>query len=334
MYGTKRRLSPLGFTLIELMVVLAIIAVVIALTLPAVQKARDSAIRASCQNNLHQLGLALLLYHDNHGSFPAGYLYNPATTTTGIQSPRASDSAGTSEFQRFDRPPPPPYRPPQGPGWGWGSLLLPYIEQNNLAERINYKLNVESPSNLSARTTVLNMFICPADAQTGDYTVKTDLNQPVATAATSSYAACFGFQGLLATKPDTGNGMFYRNSAVRNIDITDGTTNTIALGERCSLFTQGTWAGVMDGGTARTTPGAPVYTSIAEPAPVMTLAKITHRQLLDPYAEPYDFFSPHSQTVYFVFADGAVHGLHADVDVSVLGALATIAGQDIVPTDY
>jgi prepilin-type processing-associated H-X9-DG protein len=86
----------------------------------------------------------------------------------------------------------------------------------------------------------------------------------------------------------------------------------------------------MTDGTARTTPGAPVYTSFVEDWPVMVMARIGHRNLNDPYSQPYDFFSPHAQIVNFVFADGHVQGLSSSVDFLVLQALATRAGGESV----
>jgi prepilin-type N-terminal cleavage/methylation domain-containing protein/prepilin-type processing-associated H-X9-DG protein len=307
-----------GFTLIELLVVIAIIAILVALLLPAVQKAREAAARTSCMNNLKQIGLAMHLYQDARGSLPAGYIY------------QSNFDPGTGPIKKLDYPPPKPKQDPQSPGWGWAALVLPFIEQEPLARTINYTFPVESPSMLEQRSTPLSLYACPSDPLTGVFAVQTLDNTFLANAATNSYAACFGAYGLLNLTPDFGNGVFFRNSRVRLQDITDGTSNTLAIGERCAMFTQTPWAGVMTGGTARTTPGAPVYTSIAEPAPTMALARIGNRTLNDPSSEPYDFFSPHGTVVQFLFADGSVHALSIGIDSFVLRCLATRAASDPV----
>src|SRR6266852_2903879 len=101
----------LGFTLIELLVVIAIIGVLIGLLLPAVQKARESANRMKCQNNLKQIGLALHNYHDTYKAFPPGYRASVPYTDG------ATDT---------------------GPGWGWAAFILPYIEQNNVSRQLDF----------------------------------------------------------------------------------------------------------------------------------------------------------------------------------------------------
>jgi prepilin-type N-terminal cleavage/methylation domain-containing protein/prepilin-type processing-associated H-X9-DG protein len=327
--------SRRAFTLIELLIVIAILSVLLGLLLPAVQKAREAANRAHCQNNLRQIGIAMFLYADTQGSLPAGYLYQASAESSNPPPAPAPGSGpkGIEAKQVLDRPPPrqPGAGPqPNSPGWGWAALILNQIEQGNLAQQINYTWPVESVSALTVRTTLLSIYTCPSDTSTGLFTVQSEDNVNIATAATNSYAACFGFGGLLDTEPDSGNGAFFRNSHTRITDISDGTSSTLLVGERAALFAQGPWAGVITGGTIRTTPGAPVYSSLTDLAPVMVLARVWNKFLNDPNSQPPDFFSPHGQVVQFLFADGSVHAPSSGTDLTVLQALATIAGGEVV----
>jgi type II secretory pathway pseudopilin PulG len=297
-----------GSSLIELLVVIGIIGALIGLLLPAVQKVRETALRVRCQNNLHQIGLALHDYHDSQGSFPSGYRCQPVNPNNPDQT---------------------------APGWGWAALLLPYIEQGNLAQEINFNLPIEDPSNLAARTMIVKLYVCPADHYTGLFTIYDKNNTPLAEAATNSYAACQGTGVDLDEELDDFNGMFSRNSQVTLDDVPDGTSNTIAIGERGSFFTQTPWAGAVNFGTTRITPGAPTINSTAiEDAPTQTLVHVAVHTLNDPNADPEDFFTPHTVTGNFLFADGAVHPVHIGVSISVLQALATRDGGEAVGDDY
>jgi prepilin-type N-terminal cleavage/methylation domain-containing protein len=294
----------LGFTLIELLVVIAIIAILVGLLLPAVQKVREAASRTHCLNNLHQIGLALHTYHDAQGSFPSGYDCQPVNSTQPDQT---------------------------APGWGWAALLLPNIEQGNLAQQISFSLPVEDPSNLAARTMILKLYVCPSDRSTGSFTIDDQNSAPLAQAATNSYAACHGTGVDLDEELDDFNGMFSRNSHVRFADVTDGTSNTIAIGERGSFFTQTAWAGAVSFGTTRITPGAPTSNPAAiEDAATQTLVHVGIHTINDPNADPEDFASPHVGIGNFVFVDGSVHALQAGISISVLQALATRDGGEVV----
>ncbi len=125
-----------AFTLIELLVVISIIAVLIALLLPAVQAAREAARRASCVNNLKQIGIALHNYHAALNAFPPGYLslMDPVT---------------------FDN---------DGPGWGWASFSLNQMEGETVYNSINFVLGIEFPANQTSRLTLIGSFLCPSDA--------------------------------------------------------------------------------------------------------------------------------------------------------------------------
>jgi len=312
-----------GFTLVELLIVLAGMAILLALLLPAIQAARESARKTSCRNNLRQIGLALHLYHDVHESFPSAYIFDGPTAP-----PPASRRSALPRV--FDAPPPTLVLQPNKPGWGWAALLLPFVEQVALGEQIDFGVPVEDPASEEARTRILSHLVCPSDTFNGVFTVFDELDEPMGPAATSSYAACFGSYGLINTDPDYGNGLFQRNSRHREADVLDGLSQTIAIGERASLFTRSPWAGVMMGGTVRTTPGAPVYTAITELAPAMVLARIGNRTLNSPYSEPYDFFSPHIDVVFFVMADASVQSMTGSTTHEVLHALATRDGGDVV----
>src|SRR5262245_41195872 len=134
-----------AFTLIELLVVIAIIGVVMGLLLPAVQKVRESASRLECQNNLKQIGLALHSYESVNQRFPPAYVTaNPYVdgTTYGI-------SYGDSNRNG-------------PPGWAWGTLILPYIEQTNLYQSLRLDLPCWAPENADFVKNKVATFLCPA----------------------------------------------------------------------------------------------------------------------------------------------------------------------------
>jgi prepilin-type N-terminal cleavage/methylation domain-containing protein len=124
-----------AFTLIELLVVIAIIAVLIGLLLPAVQKVREAAARTQCMNNLKQIGLAMHNYHDAYGTFPAGVTKQQNTDYNYLVN--------------------------------WGLLILPYLEQGNLANQYNYTLLAWDPANQPVRQTTLKVYSCPSDPNVG-----------------------------------------------------------------------------------------------------------------------------------------------------------------------
>jgi len=253
-------LSRSGFTLIELLVVIAIIAVLIGLLLPAVQKVREAANRVQCQNNLKQIGLALHNYESANARFPPAYVCN-----SGRQSGTAYEIA----------------YPDDGwnglPGWGWGTLLLPYLEQDNLYRSLRLDLPCWAPENAPFVKTKLPAFLCPSTAGGSDgfalqrYTAGTcDDPQnplpfdPAIFFAHSHYVTNAGQNGpwnrspaysfdFTAPEPvasaggklDIINGPFCRNLRTRVANVTDGLSQTVFVGESSSILTNKTWVGVV-----------------------------------------------------------------------------------------
>ena len=201
----KHRLGRFGFTLIELLVVIAIIAVLIALLLPAVQQAREAARRSQCKNNMKQLGLALHNYADNFRKFPIGQQY--------------------------------------GVGVGnWRVALFPYMDQAPLYSNINTR---DVYNATAMRGLVLSVYSCPSSAL--------PTFQP---ASWTTWWTNYGhmvpsYQGIMGAYPDpagrstysasnyggfwTNNGMLAWNQVFDFASCTDGTSNTIVLGEQSGV---------------------------------------------------------------------------------------------------
>ncbi|MEQ9411483.1 MAG: DUF1559 domain-containing protein [Fuerstiella sp.] len=196
-----------GFTLIELLVVIAIIAILIALLLPAVQQAREAARRTECKNNLKQIGLAMHNYSDVYGMFPLGGCAKP-------------NSAGP-------------------PGFGLDisigafASILPYMEQTNLKNLYIDTVPWEAQTPLVART-IVKPYLCPSNTGPDVDTNPVLASYPIGTEiAASHYLLSKGAtQGwCLDPARDSNIGMFALNLRTRFRDITDGTTNTLCVGE-------------------------------------------------------------------------------------------------------
>jgi prepilin-type N-terminal cleavage/methylation domain-containing protein/prepilin-type processing-associated H-X9-DG protein len=295
-----------GFTLIELLVVIAIIAVLIGLLLPAVQKVREAAARTSCQNNLKQMCLGLHSYAAANNSFPPAY----KTPTPGSYEP----------------------------GWGWAVFIMPQIEQQNLYNGLGlpsavfgggvsavYPANV--PSGLSQQR--LSIFRCPSDAGP-------DLNPVRLNHALSNYRAIMGpngpdinpWYGYAIGDQDLG-GVMFQNSHVRILQITDGTSNTLAIGE--CMF-DGTPVGTA--GDVKKRAAIWVGMTGLHPAPGATANSLWISDIMwwmDQTSAtvngsaPQAFSSRHPGGAYFGFCDGSVRFFHEGGDPL---QLRWLAGRD------
>jgi len=293
-----------AFTLIELLLIIAIIALLAGIFLPAIGQVREAANRAACTNNLKQLGLACHSYHDVARVFPHGFSSTvPATAA-------ATD-----------------------PGWGWAARLLPYLEQTAVYQNIDFCRPVEEPANATARLTALSVFRCRSDS--GPWPVVTITNaagQPITQAAPTSYAASCG-PAELDHIPGPKEGVFYQNSRIGIAEITDGTSTTCMIGDRASSWSIAPWAGVIQGGAVLGGPLNPKRQNpdATEPAPYMCLAQtreINDRDDRDGAVD--DFNSQHPGGMNMLFADGAVHFLTQSIPPVVFAAMGTRAGGEIV----
>lgn len=336
--GTSGRRRAAGFTLIELLVVIAIIGVLVALLLPAVQSAREAARRTKCRNNLKQFGLALHAYSESHSTFPPGV---------------TNSSDGSQAYANAN------------------AMLLPWFEQSALSALYNMEAEWHSQSPAVA-TQVIPLFLCPSNSKTNPFDISqlVALGVPVGSRfAATDYVYSRGavdawcltlFQGQRLP----GNGVFSTNYGARLRDVTDGTSNTFAMGEAVG---GPLWP--LCRGSGCTTPHAgpngpvsannawmlgPVSNSdlfalglIASSNWGSTIERLNKRPVTDtmfdtsggsdcrnsedggPHSTS-NFRSDHAGGAHFLFADGSVHFVSENVNQSTYRSLSTISGGEVV----
>jgi prepilin-type N-terminal cleavage/methylation domain-containing protein len=221
-----------GFTLIELLVVIAIIAILIALLLPAVQQAREAARRTQCRNNLKQLGLALHNYHDVFNCFP-------------INTPSSGPTRGTSPNEGIA-------------GTTFIIASFPYLDQAPLYNQFNFSLrNIEAPNLALIQNTPLSALICPSDPtqpirndQAQWWAYPGLLSNSASGAGIGQKSSITCYKGMMGNTWDSypPDAMFERApSVIQRVgvkDITDGTSNVMAMSERSPSWSPwSSWGG-------------------------------------------------------------------------------------------
>lgn len=312
-----------GFTLIELLVVIAIIAILIALLLPAVQQAREAARRSTCKNNMKQIGLALHNYHDVARVFPPGWIIPQYTQPDGVTP------VSSSNHRHVTRNP------------AWGLYLLPYIDQAPLYNLQTFASSVNIAANDSGRPDPstgagllggpnstnklgenLPTYSCPSDTQFNRGAGRNGFGR-------SSYACCRGNTTTgrgQGTSMGKSPGVFYTNSDVRVRDITDGTSNTIAIGEvsdnqwfshwmTSTNYSGANWPafgiGKEDDMVFRSTHAIhPINRKIGDPTDTNSLSN-----------DNTGFGSMHVGGAHFLFCDGHVQFLSENIDLGIYGDL-------------
>jgi prepilin-type N-terminal cleavage/methylation domain-containing protein len=331
---TSRKRPPssprIGFTLIELLVVIAIIAVLIALLLPAVQSAREAARRAQCANNLKQIGLAMLNYHDVTGVFPTNFY-------------------GTYP-----------------PNWNiyfyhsWLAMMLPYIEQGPIYNSINFSVTNWDAKNNTAYLTNIAVYECPSDpapsfsrydrwdagstpaqnkgsklsyyGNIGDNDTEYSYNPPYWPFYQSLPVArpeCIGIYGTY-TGIMARDGGFYTTTAIRN--ITDGTSNTFAAGE--SLYETSNWFTWVNPNGAMCSAAVPINWKIwTVTTDWNNTAALASRHDSYNWRAGFGFRSQHPGIVQFLFCDGRVAAIKESINRNTYRFLSTRAMGEVVSSD-
>jgi prepilin-type N-terminal cleavage/methylation domain-containing protein len=317
----RRRSNAKAFTLVELLVVIAIIGVLVALLLPAVQAAREASRRSQCSNNLRQIGLALHGYHDTNLLFPINY--RPKGTTF------ATDYAT----------------------WSWMQGILPYIEQNNLANGLAPASPMAVTGNLVASDTVIKTYICPSDGLTraGKNARPLDGKQASAPFQTrlkgaTNYKAssganwnatfpnsvnmrwgnsndgllfCDGFTCSNSSGAGPSNMINVQKNTLRVAQIADGLSNTFAVGEAIPAWSRWTWW-YCNNATVATCAIPLNYRRGVEKLDTFTAN----------WPRNFGFYSLHPSGASFTLCDGSVRFVADNIDLATYRAMATTEGGE------
>lgn len=303
LYRTQLKSRHSGFTLVELLVVIAIIGVLIALLLPAVQQAREAARRLSCSANFKQVALAMHNYHDTHNKFPVG----------GAITGGCSGATGTHLFS-------------------WGVHTLPFVEQNSRYDAVNFNVAqpIQTQANFEPETALgpVPVFLCASNPQS-DTMVNPAFSAAIDSIPRSDMAGVSDSRDWrcqpsgVRPRPD-GNGIFYAFSKTKFRDITDGTSNTLFVGEVTGDPNQATSSST----TTYNANSYAVYNMLDTSSGINGPFTVPGGGVFD--WRPQGFSSYHPGGAHFALADGSVRFLPETIDQTLLSGLTTRAGSEVV----
>ena len=313
----QRHRARSGFTLIELLVVIAIIALLMSLLLPAVQSSREAARRAQCLNNLKQIGIALHNHHDVEGHFPPAHIHEPGSSTVTYSIREPSQTIADQYW------------------FSWMARLLPYVEKSTHFEKIAWDewafMNPPDalPGGGFLNGSLLDLYHCPSAEE--DVPLVYDIDGTIVRFAHTHYLGANG------TDQFQFDGVMYVNSQVRMGDITDGTSNTLMVGERPPDANQywGWWfagagpdpffgAGDVVVGTEETV----AVDSLCAPSNPRSWYKNPAEDDVTILEGSWHFWSEHPGGAHFLFADGHVKFIAYAVDRDVFRGAGTRNGGE------
>jgi len=318
-----------GFTLIELLVVIAIIAILIALLLPAVQQAREAARRTQCRNNLRQIGIATHNYHDAYQIIVnggCGLAATPTATTTNL-------------YKRVS----------------WGTALLPYLDQQNLYNKLDLNQWYSVGGNLELVQSRVPAFTCQSNPDASK--LKPENMHPTSVTSTTvlygrnDYGGNYGDSGLRCdanaggtfvcnntypgeTPARSRGPMHAANRDIRFRDITDGLSNTIWIGEAPQAWF-GIWAGSKNfheqnallnsraGDFDSRTGKRNVFCVLAPNYP-------NRAGIAACDSGEQEFHSHHTGGVFFAFLDGSARFVSQTIDAKLYAALLSYRGDEVI----
>jgi hypothetical protein len=265
---------------------------------------------------MKQMGIALQNYHDAYGHLPAAYVGD-------YDDPQADP-------QTLDGP----------PGWAWGTLILPYLEEQPLYDQLRRELPCWHADNAALVATKLPVFLNPAAPDDGGtMTVKGRSGETLAMFGKSHFVANVGHDEPWGyTEKDhrsIANGPFYRNSQVRFTEITDGLTKTVCVGEH-AIVSDKTWVGVVAGAEVCPTDPALFPFTACDAAATLVLAHsgpapdevdVIHPPNF-PTCHVCQMYSPYSVGAYVLLGDGSVRLIEPTINVDAWAAMCSIDGGE------